>query len=265
MVDAAARLTMLTRLGFAARGLLYVVIAILVMTTGRTKDPAGALRYLGQGGGQILLLLMTLGFFAYGLWRLCDAVFDIERHGTGRKGLSERLGAAGSGAVHLLLAWQAIRLMRGVSSATEDSAQDSAHSVLQLPGGWMLLTVGGLVLLGVGTFQLIKAIKESYLQYLEPVVARQAWAKWTGRLGYSARGMVFLITGFFFVRAGFEERASEAGGMAEALSWLSSPWDIIVAAGLLAFGLFSLIEARYRVLHDIPVESIGQRIMSKFS
>ena len=265
MVDTAARLTMLTRLGFAARGLLYLVIAILVMTTGREEDPAGALNYLGQGGGQILLLLMTLGLLAYGLWRLSDAAFDTERHGTGRSAVLARLGAAGSGIVHLLLAWQAIKLMQGASAQAQGGAQDSAQSVLQLPGGGTLLVLVALILLGVGVFQLIKAVKGSYLKHLEPHIAGQAWAKWTGRFGYAARGLVFIITGFFVAQAGLSEQASEAGGMAEALSWLNSPWDMIVAAGLLAFGLFSLIEARFRVLHDVPVESIGRRVSSKFS
>lgn len=259
----AARLTMLTRLGFAARGLIYIVIAMLILTSGRAEDPAGALRYLGQGGGRILLLLMTLGLVAYGLWRLSDAAFNIERHGTDSSGVAERLGAAGSGLVHLFLAWQAVRLMRGAGAANEAGAQDSARSVLQLPGGEMLLIVGGLILLAVGAFQLMKAVKASYLETLEPQIARQPWAQWTGRLGYAARGLIFLIAGFFIVRAGLDEQASEAGGMAEALSWLTSPWDVIVAVGLLAFGLFSLVEARFRVLHDVPVDSIGQRVGSK--
>lgn len=260
MIDA-ARLTMLTRLGFAARGLVYLVIATLIMTTGRAEDPAGALRYLGQGGGRILLLLMTLGLVAYGLWRLADAALNIERHATDNSGALERAGAAGSGIVHLLLAWQAIRLMRG-APASGDGAQDNAESVLQLPGGGMLLVAGGILLLAVGAFQLIKAAKASYLEHLEPKIAKQPWAQWSGRLGYAARGLVFLICGGFLARAGLDEQASEAGGMAEALSWLNSPWDMIVAAGLLAFGLFSLIEARFRILHDVPLASIGQRVTS---
>ena len=77
-------------------------------------------------------------------------------------------------------------------------------------------------------------------------------------------GGILLITGVFFVRAGIEEEASEAGGMADALSWFDSPWDIVVAAGLFGFDLFSLIEARYRVLHDVPVEGIGRRVGAKF-
>lgn len=259
MNQAAARLTMLTRLGFAARGLLYVVIAILVITTGRTEDPAGALQYLGQGGGKILLFILTTGLIAYGLWRLSDAAFDIERHRGGKSAIAERLGAAASALVHFFLAWQAIKLTQGVASAQEGGAQEQASSVLQLPGGASFLLLGGLILVGVGVYQLVKAVKAGFLRHLEPHIASENWVEWTGRAGYAARGIVFLITGAFLFNAGLAEQASEAGGMDEALSWLNDPWDSIVAVGLLAFGLFSLIEARYRILRDVPVGNIGHR------
>lgn len=263
MADTASHLTILTRLGFAARGLIYLVIAYMTLTTGRAEDPQGALQYLGQGGGRILLIVMTLGLLAYGIWRLSDAVFDIERHGSDKSGARERLGAGASGIVHLLLAWQAIKLIQGTASASGDKAQDGAQSVLQLPGGGTLLIVAGSVLLGVGLYQLVKAAKASYLKHLEPRIAQQPWVKWSGRIGYAARGLVFLISGFFLASAGLNEQASEAGGMDAALAWLGNPWDMIVAVGLFGFGIFSLIEARYRILHDVPVGGIGQRMKAK--
>jgi hypothetical protein len=262
MADLAARFTTLTRIGFAARGLLYIVIALLVLTTGRAEDPAGALQTLGQGGGRVLLALMAVGMLAYGLWRLSDAAFNIEGHDGDREGTLARLGAAGSGITYLFLAWQAARLFEGTGSGRSGGTEQGAQSVLQLSGGQALLLAGGLVLLGVGLFQLVKAAKGSYLKHLEPRIAAQPWAKWSGRLGYAARGIVFLISGFFITQAGLAEQAAEAGGMAEALAWLNDPWDSIVAIGLLGFGLFSLIEARYRVLHRVPVESMGARVRS---
>jgi Domain of Unknown Function (DUF1206) len=263
MNNAAAQLTMLTRLGFAARGLLYLVIAYLVISTGRTEDPAGALNYLQQGGGKPVLYVVTIGLLAYGLWRLSDAVFDIERHGSDNKAVLKRLGAAASALIHFFLAWQAVKLIQGASTGGGSGASEGAGSVLQLPGGGMMLIVAGLILLATGVYQLVKAAKGSYLKHLEPRIAAQPWAKWTGRLGYAARGIVFLITGAFIANAGLGEQANEAGGMAEALSWLDSPWDMIVAFGLLAFGLFSLIEARYRVLHNVPVGDIAQHVRAK--
>lgn len=265
MVDTTARLTTLTRLGFAARGMLYSIVAVLVLTAGRTEDLAGALRYLGQGGGRILLIIMTLGLVGYGIWRLSDAAFNIGRHGNDGSGIRERLASALSGSAHLFLAWQAVRLIRGASAASGNTADDYASSALSAPGGATALVVCGVLTIAVGALQLVKAAKCSFLDNLDPRAAHQAWAKWTGRFGYAARGVVFGIIGLFLARAGWASEASEAGGMAEALAWLEDPWDMIVAAGLLAFGLFSFIEARYRVLNDGRSGSIGERIRSSFT
>lgn len=251
-MDASARLTTLTRLGFAARGLLYIVIALLLIRVGRAEGPSGALDYLAGGGGRLLLALMAAGFVAYGIWRLADALLNIEGHDQSGKGMRERLGAGGSGVVHLLLAWQAVRLIRGASSGGGGS-QDGAQGAMALPGGQLLLLVAGAVLIGVAVFQMIKAAKGSYLRHLEPRVANQPWAQWTGRAGYAARGLIFLISGYFLLRAGLDGGTSRAGGAEQALSWLTSPWDVLVAVGLLGFGLYSLIEARFRIIHDVPV------------
>ena len=229
-----------------------------MIRAGRAESPSGALEYLGEGGGRVLLVAMAAGLFAYSLWRLADAAFDIERHGSRQKGAVERLGAAASGLAHVLLGWQAVRLIQGAASAG-DGTREGARTALQLPGGGTLVAAVGVVLLGVGVFQIMKALKGSFLQHLEPHIARQPWAQWSGRAGHAARGFVFMISGFFLLKAGLGERASDAGGTAEALSWLSSPLDVLVALGLFAFGLFSLIEARFRVLHDVPVDSMVRR------
>ncbi len=264
--DPSRTLTLLTRLGFAARGLLYLVIGFLVLRTGRTEDPAGALAVVAEGGGRTLLYVIVAGFIAYGLWRLSDAAFNIERHEDGKKGLGERLGAAASGIVHLFLAWQAIRILQHSTSASSGGGggtQEGAQTALQLPGGQAMLVLAGLVLLVVGAVQLKKAWKAEFLKHLEPGVASQPWARYTGQGGYAARGVVFLISGAFLAAAGFKEQAGEAGGMQEALAWLSPPWDAVVAIGFILFGLYSLIEARYRVLKDVPVDGIANKARSK--
>ena len=263
-MNASARLTTLTRLGFAARGLLYLVIAYLILQTGRAEDPSGALQVLASGTGKWLLILMTAGFVAYGLWRLSDAALNVEGHEGGNKGLRERVGAAASGIVHLFLAWQAVRLLRGVGSTGQGGgAEERAQTALALPGGQLLLLMAGLVLIGVGLFQLVKAYKYSFCEHLESRVANEPWVRMTGRAGYAARGLVFLMSGYFLAKAGAQEQASEAGGMAEALAWLTSPWDIIVAIGLALFGIFSLIEARYRIIHNVPVDGMASKARSK--
>ena len=62
--DPSRTLTLLTRLGFASRGLLYILIGFLVIRTGRAEDPSGALETLASGGGRTLLYLIVAGFLA---------------------------------------------------------------------------------------------------------------------------------------------------------------------------------------------------------
>ncbi|MEG3086436.1 DUF1206 domain-containing protein [Sphingomonas sp. PB4P5] len=256
-MNASARLTTLTRIGFATRGILYLVIAFLVIRAGRAEDPSGALQYVGDGAGRILLSVMAVGLGAYGVWRLCDAAFDIERHGADRKGVMERVGAAISGIVHLLLTWQAVRLIRGLGSGG-NGAREGTQVALDLPGGTLLVMVGAVILFGVGILQLVKAAKGSFLDYLEPHIASQPWARWSGRAGYAARGVVFVICSYLLFKAGMNDQASQAGGMAQALSWLTSPADIVIAIGLIGFGVFSLIEARFRIIHDVAVGDLAR-------
>lgn len=259
-MESTARLTMLTRLGFAARGLLYLVIAFLILDAGRAADPSGAISYLAEGSGRLLIGLIAAGLIGYGLWRLADAAFNIERHDADAKGGAERAGAAVSGIIHLFLAWQAITLLdRTSGGGGNDQATSGARQALQLPGGEALLVVTGLLLIAVGIYQLVKAAKASFLDKLEPGIARHDWVKWSGRLGYAARGLIFAIIGSFVASAGLSSDASEAGGMQEAIAWLSSPWDILIAIGLAGFGLFSLVEARYRVIHSVRAGSLPGR------
>lgn len=254
-----------TRIGFAARGFLYVIIAWLIFRTGRSEDLEGALGYLAAGGGgELLMIGVIVGFLAYGFWRLCDAAINVEGHPDDGKGKRERLGAAGSGIVYLLLAWQAIRLVRGSGPGDSgDATQENARTALSLPGGEIMLVVAGIVLVVAGCFQLIKAAKASFLERLEPGIAGQPWAKWTGRFGYAARGLIFIISGWFLFQAGMESEAGEAGGIESALAWLDSPSDLLAAFGLLAFGLYSLVEARFRVLHHVPVAELARDAASR--
>jgi hypothetical protein len=249
------KFVLLTRLGFAARGLLYLVIAWLVIRTGRSEDLQGALEYVGEGGGKWLLFAMTAGFIAYGLWRLADAALNIEAHDEDKSGVVKRVGAAGSGLIYLFLAWQAIRLITASGSGDSGGgAQEGTQTALNLPGGALIVVLAALILLGVGVYQLVKAAKGSFLKHLDARVANADWAKWAGRFGYAARGIIFLITGWFLLQAGLAEQASKSGGMDDALSWLSATTSLLVAIGLAFFGIFSLVEARYRVIHspDMP-------------
>jgi hypothetical protein len=245
-------ITGLTRLGFASRGLMYLIIGYLALKTGRTEDGSGALSHIGSGSGKALLVLMALGFFAYALWRLSEALIDSEGAGTGAKGYAVRAGGAVSGLIHLVLGSFALQLGTGSggSNGGGGATQDGAAAALSFPGGEIALTLAAVAIGLTGAFQLVKAAKADFLRQLDPAAARRPWVKWVGRAGYAARGIVFLVMSWFFFKAAGSSDAQKAGGMGEALSWLPTTLQTMVALGLFLFGLFSLVEARFRKIND---------------
>ena len=247
------KLEAMTRAGFAARGIMYILIGFLSLGAGRAEDGAGALRYLDSGAGKLLLGLMALGFVGYGIWRLAEAAIDTEGRGTDAKGVAVRAGGAASGLIHLALGLLAAKLALGNGGGGGSSSEEGARTALGLPGGWLLIAAAAAILVLVGLYQLAKAYKADFLKHLEPGATRQAWVVWTGRAGYAARGVVFVIMGWFLWQAARDAQASEAGDMGAAIASLPGTLQMVVAAGLMLFGLFSLVEARFRRINDPQV------------
>jgi len=251
----------LARLGFAVRGLLYVVTALLVLGTGRTEDLTGALEYLGHGIGRGLLIVMVAGLTGYGLWRLGDAAFGMDSGAGYPKAWQRRIAAAASGSIYLFLAFKAAKIMIG-GHAGGGGPQQNAATALQLPKGEYLVGAAAAVGVGAGLVQLYKAATCSFLRYLDDR-ARRAWAELLGRIGYAARGVIFLTVGYLLARSALDRSPAEAGGLKQALDALSSPLRYPVAAGLMVFGFFSVVEARYRSIHRPPVEKAEAKVRQK--
>lgn len=251
---------LLTRMGFAARGVMYILIGYLALRLGRTEDGAGALEWLDSGGGRIVLIVMAVGFLAYAVWRLSEAAIDSEGHGSNAKGVAVRLGGAVSGVIHLSLAWLALTLGIGWGGQGSDAAEQGASTALTFPGGETAIAVAAAILLATGAYQLIKAIKLGFLKHIDPAVAGRPWIAWLGRAGYLARGVVFVVMANFLWRAGRQSDAEAAGGMGQAMDAMPASLQILVAAGLLMFGIFSLAEARYRRINDPDVLNRLRRV-----
>lgn len=259
---AESRFLTLCRIGFFGRGVLYVLIAYLVLQTGRTEDLTGALEYLGQGRGRLLLMVIAAGLAAYGLWRLADAAFAIEHPGPDGKALRKRAAAGGIGLIYLFLSYKAARvLLAGEAGAM--SAREQADTVLDLPGGELALGFAALVLAVAGLIQLRKAAKCSFLRNLDSR-AQAPLVKWLGRIGYAARGIIFLTIAWMIGKAALDGSSNEAGGMEQALDALSGTVLYAVALGLLLFGAFSIVEALFRRIHEPPPpEQIKREIEDK--
>jgi hypothetical protein len=250
------------RIGYAAHGIVYALIGILALQAalgigGDVTDAEGALvRIIAAPFGRFLLGLIALGLVGYAAWRFVQAAFDPRNKGTDLKGLLTRGAYAVSGVVHLGMAWFAVRLLLGTGAESESgdhTAQEHIAQLLSLPvGSWLVAAVGATGI-AVGVVQLYRAYRADFRDQLETGEmsgTQQRWALRAARLGALARGVVFGIIGGFLIVAAIQAEPGQARGLGGALATIAEKpagtWLLgIVAVGLLAYGFFELVQARY--------------------
>ena len=258
-------LDVMARLGHAARGIVYCLIGGLALLAaigsgGKTGGSGSALRtLLGQPFGRVLLGAIALGFAFFAVWRFVEATTDADHRGNEWKGLGVRGAHVVGGFIAIGLALSALGLALGWGGGgggDDRAARDWTAWLLAQPFGPWLVGLVGLGIVGVGIAFLAKGWRGKVTEHL--VCSRDVarWAVPAGRLGFGARGVVFLIMGGFLVVAAVQSRAAQAKGLGGALEALQAQpfgWILlgVTAAGLFAFGVFSFVEAFYRRI-DTP-------------
>jgi Domain of Unknown Function (DUF1206) len=253
----------LGRFGHVAIGLVYATIGLLAAQTalsrgGGTTDSHGALAWIVQAPfGRVLLAALALGFAGYAAWRFVQAIRDTESKGTDLMGVLNRLVYACIGATYGALALSAFDLARGHAASGGDSgdaaAQDWTAWLLSQPFGQMLVAAVGLGVIGVSLVQFYLAYSGKCcdsLQTSELSQALERLVRAAGRIGFSARGIAFAIIGVLLLVAAVHARSDEARGLGGALATLAQqpfgPWLLgIVASGLVVYGAFMVVKARY--------------------
>jgi len=253
----------LARAGLAARGVLYVLVGWIAVqvafgNSSQQADRTGALQQISSTPvGGVLLWLLVVGFFGMTLWRLSEAVFGApgtdDQHKT-----SKRLAAAGRAVVYAAIAVNVLKFATGTggSQSSDKQSVDFTATLLKYPGGQVLLVVIGLALIGGGVYLAYSAWKEKFRKDLE---FGQAGARvsrvvvWFGKFGGMARGAVFVTAGIFLVVAAVQAKPQQAKGIDSALRTLAStplgPWLLVlVAIGLIMFGVFSICQAKWQRL-----------------
>ena len=250
----------LARVGYAAKGVVYVLIGVLAARAalgagGRTTDSGGALTAIGNASyGRLLLVVIAIGLLGYALWRVIEAATDAERKGSDAKGLAKRAAGAGRGLLYVGLALQAVRLLRGGSAGGDGRTQDWTARLMAAPFGRWLVAAVGVGVIGYALYQLYRAYASKVRKHLDLSrlsAGAQQLAVAVGRFGIGARGVVFLVIGWFLVRAARQADASQASGVGEALRTLerqpNGKWLLaLVGLGFVAYGIYELINARYR-------------------
>jgi hypothetical protein len=248
----------LARSGFVARGLIYGIIGILAIKLavgagGTTTNQQGALKTIArQPFGEVLLILVAIGLAGYALWRVMHALLGHGREDSDSS--FERLAATGSGIVYAGLCAIAIEILLSSSSGGSSNTSKTTAGVLGWPAGTWLVGIAGAVLIGVGLYQGYRGLSKDFLKdsKTEQMTPRvRNWVEWIGSFGHLARMVVFGLVGAFLIKAAIDYNPNHAVGLDGALAKIAhasyGPFLLaIVAAGLIAFGVYSLSDARYR-------------------
>ena len=267
--NVASWIVWMARLGYGAKATVYIVLGVLAVKAalnmgGETTGSAGALSAIAsQPFGQVLLFLVSFGLLGYVLWRFVQAFLDPENNGSGCSNEIRRLSYLLSGIAYSSLALSALRLALGRGqSGNEGSStpEEWAAKLLQQPMGRWLVGTAGAVVIGVAFYYFYRAFKAKFRKRLRLRSLSQTARKDLIRLcqfGIIARGVGFSIVGGFLIKAALTanpEQARSTEGALEAIQSSSTGGQlmlVVTAAGLVAYGGYMAVQARYRELDAV--------------
>lgn len=245
----------LARLGLIARGVLYVAIGVLAVNLARGSsqqaDRQGALRAIGRtDAGRWSLIVVALGFAGYALYRLAEATVRPDG-----KSVAGRVASGARGLLYVAFCVTTIAfVVTGHNENADEQEQDHTAHVMEWPGGRYLVAGVGLFVIGIGIASAVRLLTGRYRKHLkEEEIPRGTlrWLKPFAYAGLAARLVAFSLVGSFLVQAAVTYEPQKARGLDGALRVVArAPYGeqliVLVAIGLIAFGLWCFVEARYR-------------------
>jgi Domain of Unknown Function (DUF1206) len=249
----------LARIGFVARGIIYGTIGLLAIqvathSSNEKTNQRGAMQTIErQPFGHGLLIAVAIGLGGYALWRFVQAAYGRGPEGGGDSSATGRIVALSSGLVYTAMCALAVAVLLGTSSSS-GNAHSSTAGVLGWPGGRWIVGAAGAVFIGIGLYQGYKGISRKFLEEdktekMGPAARR--WITVIGVVGHLARMVAFGLIGIFVVKAAIDYAPKKAVGLDGALAKLAhetygTALLFVVAAGFVAFGVYSIADARYR-------------------
>ena len=247
----------MARVGIAARGLVYVLIAFLAVRIAfgdhdKRADQAGAFQTLAETGwGKALLWLVAAGLVGYALWELTEAALGHREDSSDGKRTAHRAESAAKAVLYLGLALVAARVASGGSGG--GGSESLTARVLGMSGGRLLVGLAGLVVVGIGVYQLWGGVTKRFEKDIRTSDTAHDKVVKLGQVGHVARGAVVVVVGLLVVAAAVTFDPAKARGLDAALSaFAAQPYGplllVLVALGLLCFGVYSFVESRLRRL-----------------
>ncbi len=252
----------LSRIGFATKGFVYWLMGSLALLTalgqrgGQIGDKRRSVQILQAiPGGRVLLGLIAMGLTAYAFLRIAQGLFDTEHKGHAARGVVRRFGYIVNGVIYIgLIGYAAHGALTGQAGTSGRDAERSwSVAILAWRAGpWILVFIGA-VTVGAGLYTFYQAATSKFLEAIELETLgrkRRALIRSVGMLGYTARGIVMIIVGAFFVHAGKTARAEDVGSSEDALGILAKMSPVVlatVALGLATYGVYAFLQSLYPV------------------
>lgn len=246
----------IARIGLVVYGVMHLLIAWtagqLVFGGGANASSQGALRELaGSRLGQVLVLLLGVGFFALVVWQSVE-VFVGHRRERGARRVMKRLGSVGRVGVYAVLGLSAVRVGLGAGSGGSHTQSLTAR-LMAMPGGPLIVAAVGATIVGIGCFLGYKGWRDKFAEDLDVrarVGNRRTPIVLLGTVGYLSKGTAFALVGLLFVWAAWTHNPQKSGGLDQALHKvleqpLGAPALVAIALGIACFGLFCFAWARH--------------------
>lgn len=244
----------LARFGAFSIGVVYVLIGVVaILSLLRIKrggaDASSVLNYIkGIPLGEVLIAFILLGMVGYIIWRLYDAINDPYNYGSSFKGIAIRIGIALSALAYGFIVFSGVEVLLGLSANTHGQPVQERFmvaEVFQWKAGKWLVSIVGVMVAFTGLADIVFVIKEGYKEKLKwnkfsatqkRVVTVLVWA------GHFARGIIFLIIGYFLIKASVQSDPFEVVNTDKAFNFLGNHVShlafVLVAVGIICYGWY---------------------------
>lgn len=242
------------RVGLLANGMVHALIGGIALRIANGQDgeadQLGALSAIASGpGGVAVLWLSTVALWGMALWQGTNAAFSIAPNR--RILIFRRLLNVGKALGFALLGTVTFWVALGARTGAVDTVRSADAAVVESPVGLFLLLAVGSTVGIIGGGLVWRGVRRNFREEL-----RYLWGPTKvivltlGVFGHTMKGVAFLVTGGLLVAAAVFADSRWVGGLDAGLRYLltlqSGPVLLnVVAAGLIAFGLYLVARAAF--------------------
>ena len=259
--------------GTFSTGLIYLSIGIIAILSFLKLKDGGAnesslLVFLDDYfWGKIIIGVLLLGMLSFVVWRIFEAIKDPYLYGSDLKGIGRRTGIGLSSIADAFIALAAIRVLLNLGSYREDgepyAKRETVSNILAEGGGNWLIIALGVIILTTAIVQLYYGLTQGYRERLDigqfnkekkKLIHFFAW------MGYSARGIIIGIIGFFMIKAGVLKEEEHVVNTDKAFNFIGEnignlPF-VLVAIGTICYGLFMFAMG---ITYDVDNDPAGTK------